>query len=94
LAGCRGDIAGDPALTSAASSAWRHGLRLGLRCVLSCAPLIVLLFVFGMMTLWAMVLVTAAITLERLLPDGIRAARVIGASTIIAGLVMVGRAVA
>jgi predicted metal-binding membrane protein len=73
-------------------SAWRHGLHLGLHCVRCCAAFTVMLLAIGMMDLHAMALVTLAITLERLLPDPERVARVIGAVTAITGLVMLVRA--
>lgn len=46
--------------------AWRDGVRLGLHCNAACANLTAVLLVFGAMDLRAMVLVTAAVTAERL----------------------------
>jgi len=44
------------------------------------------------MDLCAMAIVTAAITVERLAPDGERAARAIGAVAVVAGLLLIARA--
>jgi predicted metal-binding membrane protein len=71
-----------------AGNAWRHGLRLGLHCVCCCAGATASLLAIGLMDLRAMVAVTAAITAERLIPDGARAARAIGTVAIAAGLVL------
>jgi len=73
-------------LRADARTAWRHGLRLGIRCVHCCFGLTVILLVVGVMDLRAMALVTAAISVERLAPDGLRAARFIGAVLIVAGM--------
>jgi predicted metal-binding membrane protein len=66
-------------------AAWRHGLEIGLRCVCCCAALTAVLLVLGVMDLRAMVLVTLAISAERLMPASIRAARAIGAILLLAG---------
>jgi len=79
-----------PAVTGAA---WRYGLRLGLHCCGCCASLMVVLLVAGVMDLRAMAVVTACITLERLLPDGERAARAIGVVIVGAGSIMIARTV-
>jgi predicted metal-binding membrane protein len=76
-------------LPADAGTAWRHGLRLGLHCSYCCSGLIVILLVIGVMDLWTMAAVTAAITLERLAPAGERVARVIGAVIIGAGLFLI-----
>jgi predicted metal-binding membrane protein len=60
-------------------AAWRHGVRIGLDCAYCCANLMAILLFAGLMDLRAMAVVTAAITIERLAPGGVRAARVIGA---------------
>lgn len=92
LACCRGMPAAGP--TGDARTAWRHGLHLGRHCVRCCAALTIMLLAIGMMDLTAMALVTAAITLERLLPAGDRVARAIGIVAIIAGVGMMVRALA
>jgi len=73
-------------------TAWRYGLRLGFDCSCCCAGLTAILFVIGVMDLRAMAVVTAAITVERLLPAGERVARIIGVVIIAAGLLMIARA--
>lgn len=79
-------------LPADAGTAWRHGLRLGLDCGLCCGGLTVILLVLGVMDLRAMSAVTAAITGERLLPNGERAAHAIGAVVVGAGLALIARA--
>ena len=73
-------------------TAWRHGLRLGLHCSTCCAGLTAVLLVIGVMDLRAMAAVTAVITVERLAPEGERVARAVGALVVVAGLVMLVRA--
>lgn len=96
LAHCRA-APGEATLASGAapagiSAAWRHGLRLGLHCACSCIGLTLVLLVVGIMDLRAMIVVTAAITLERLAPEGQRVAQGIGAVVIGAGMVLIARA--
>ncbi|NPT41765.1 DUF2182 domain-containing protein [Paraburkholderia sp. 1N] len=81
------------ALPADAATAWRHGLRLGLHCSYCCAGLTTILLVAGVMDLRVMAVVTAAITVERLVPRGERAARVIGAGIVGAGVLLIARAV-
>jgi predicted metal-binding membrane protein len=81
-------------LPADAGTAWRHGLRLGRHCVDSCANLMAILLVIGVMDLRAMFVVAAAITVERLVPAGERAARVTGAVIVGAGVFLIARAVA
>jgi predicted metal-binding membrane protein len=69
-----------------AQAAWRYGLNLGLHCSQCCAGLMTVLVVTGIMDLRAMALVTAAITLERLSPVGVRIAHLTGGAAIAAGL--------
>lgn len=76
-----------------AGKAWRQGLRLGLHCSQCCAGLMAILLAVGVMDLRAMAAVAAAITAERLVPDGERVARAIGAVVIGAGLFLMTRAV-
>jgi len=75
-----------------ARSAWRHGLRLGVHCSLCCCGLMMVLLVTGVMSLGAMALVAAAITAERFAPWPERTARFTGALVIVAGVVMLTRA--
>ena len=90
LACCRETPGRGVTLPADARTAVRHGLRLGLHCS-CCAGLTTILLVIGVMDLRAMAVVTAAITAERLAP-GARAARVIGAVGVAAGLVLIARA--
>jgi predicted metal-binding membrane protein len=73
-------------------SAWRHGLRFGLHCAYCCAGLMSILLVVGVMDLRAMILVTAAITAERLTPQGVRVARAIGVVTVACDVLLLLRA--
>jgi predicted metal-binding membrane protein len=74
-------------------TAWRHGLRLGLHCLRCCAGPMAVLLATGVMDLTGMVVVTAAICLERLVPGGERLARVTGGIAVLAGAVMILQAV-
>lgn len=93
LACCRETPACERTLPSDASTAWRHGLHLGLRCGSCCAGPMTVLLVLGVMDLWAMAVVTVAMTAERLAPAGARVARAMGAVAVGAGLLMIARAV-
>ncbi|HEX2114134.1 MAG TPA: DUF2182 domain-containing protein [Alphaproteobacteria bacterium] len=79
-------------LPADAGTAWRHGLRLGRHCSYSCAGLIAILLVIGVMDLRAMAVVTAAITVERLAPAGERVTRATGAVIVGAGLFLLTQA--
>jgi len=81
-------------LSADAGTAWRHGLCLGFHCSYACAGLTAILLVIGVMDLRAMILVTAAITAERLAPNGERVARAVGAIVVGAGLLLIARAAA
>ena len=78
----------------AAGAAWRQGLRLGLHCCACSAGPTAILLAVGIMELRAMAVVAAAVTIERLAPDGARAARAIGVVAIGGGLLLIVRAVA
>jgi predicted metal-binding membrane protein len=67
-------------------------MRLGAHCVHCCLGLTVMLLVIGVMELRAMALVTAAISVERFAPGGLRAARWIGAGLVATGLFLTARA--
>jgi len=92
LASCREAPALGRVLSSDAAAAWRHGLRLGLHCAYGCAGLTAILLVLGVMDLRVMVLVTAAITGERLTANGERAARSIGIVVVAVGLLLIAKA--
>jgi predicted metal-binding membrane protein len=83
----------DCELPTDAGAAWRYGLRLGLHCSYCCAGLTSILLVAGVMNVWVMAGVTAAITIERLAPFSEDVARVIGVVIVSVGLALVGRAV-
>jgi predicted metal-binding membrane protein len=91
LACCR--AAGRGPVSADAGTAWRHGLRLGLHCAKCNVGLMAILLGLGVMDLRAMVVVTAAITVERLAPAGERVARATGAVALMAGLFLIARAV-
>lgn len=85
---CRQTPVPGRAMRADAVTAWRHGLRLGLHCTYACAGPMVILLVLGVMDLRVMAVVTAAITLERFAPAGLRVARAIGAVVVATGLFM------
>jgi predicted metal-binding membrane protein len=89
LAWCREAPVCRCTLPADANAALRHGLRLGLHCSYCCAGPMAVLLVTGVMDLRAMLVVAAAITIERLAPAGERAARVTGAAAIAAGLFLI-----
>lgn len=91
LAGCR-EVPVRDCLPAKPTAAWRYGLRLGMHCGCSSAGLTAILLVTGVMDLFAMAVVTAAITVERLAPDGQHAAQGIGVLVIGAGVFLLGRA--
>ena len=92
LACCRGEHDRGQPPESAVGAAWRHGLRLGLECCYCCGSLMVLLLVGGVMDIGAMSVVTLAVTVERLAPDGERVARSVGFAVVGAGLLLIARA--
>jgi predicted metal-binding membrane protein len=79
--------------SSDAGVAWGHGVRLGIDCAYCCAGLMAIPLVVGIMDLRVMAAATVAITAERLLPDGVRAARTVGVLCVAAGLFLIVRAV-
>jgi predicted metal-binding membrane protein len=92
LACCREAPGRDCMLSAQSSAAWRLGLRFGVHCGLSCANLTAILLVIGVMDLRAMAAITAAITVERLVPAGKDVAQAIGFAVVGAGLIMIARA--
>jgi predicted metal-binding membrane protein len=92
LACCR-QAGHDRARPANAGTAWRYGLRLGLHCSHSCAGLMAIWLVIGVMDLRTMAVVTAAILVERLAPAGERVARILGVVIVGAGLFLLTRAV-
>ena len=74
-----------------AVGAWWHGLSLGVRCVLGCGSLMLALLAIGMMNVVAMVVVTVAITAERLMPVRLQVARVTGVVIVVVGVLTIAR---
>lgn len=75
-----------------ARSAWRHGVSIGLHCSYCCAGFTAILLASGVMDLRVMAAVTAAITAERLAPDGVRVAHVIGVVVLGVGALTIAQA--
>ncbi|MPW20213.1 DUF2182 domain-containing protein [Paraburkholderia sp. CNPSo 3157] len=94
LACCRYTSVSGCASRTDARAAWLHGLRLGVHCCYCCAGLTAVLLIDGIMNLYAMAFVTAAITAERLAPAGERVARAIGVVVVAMGITMIARAFA
>jgi predicted metal-binding membrane protein len=92
LACCRAAPEYEGMLRTDAGAAWRQGLRHGFHCSVCCAGLMAILLVVGVMNLRATTVLAAAIAVERLAPNGERAARAIGAVTVGAGLFLIARA--
>jgi predicted metal-binding membrane protein len=94
LACCREPSRCKHTLPTDAATAGRHGLRLGLHCIYGRAGFTVILLVIGIMDVRVMALITAAITAERLAPNGERVARAIGIVVVGVGLLLIARAAA
>jgi predicted metal-binding membrane protein len=93
LACCRESPGCGRPLPADARTAWRHGLRIGVHCSRCCASLMAILLCIGVMDLRAMVVVAAAITVERVAPAGERIARGTGVVFGGAGVFLLVRAV-
>jgi len=78
--------------TPCTGSAWRDGVRHGVRCIRSCGGLTVAWVAIGVMDLHAMLLVTLAITAERLAPTRFPVSRLVGALVVTQGLLLLVRA--
>jgi predicted metal-binding membrane protein len=72
--------------------AWRHGIRQGAYCAVCCAAPMMALLVLGTMNLGVMILVTAVITMEKLMPKPEFLVRISGIAALITGGVMIARA--
>lgn len=88
---CRRSTVTGATLSADFPTAWRHGLRLGIHCCYCCAAPMAVLLVAGVMNTTAMMVVTAAISAERLAPAGERIAKITGVITIGVGLFMAVR---
>ena len=93
LARCRQACVSAQSVPKNVMTAWRDGCRLGIDCGLSCAGPMAVLFVAGLMDARMMLVITAAITAERVAPAGARVARLTGALALVAGLAMCVRAI-
>jgi predicted metal-binding membrane protein len=93
LACCRMHPARACARSHDARAAWRLGVRHGLDCARCCGNLMAIPLVVGLMDARAMLLVGAAIAIERLAPAGARLARVIGIVVLGAGVSSIVRAI-
>jgi predicted metal-binding membrane protein len=92
LGRCRDTSACGLSLSPGAMGAFPDGLRLGWHCVLCSAGLMVVLLVAGMMDLRVVALLAAAIAVERLAPWPVPAARAGGVLALLAGAVVIVRA--
>lgn len=92
LALCREGPGSGCAVPAGAGAAWRHGLQLGAHCSRSCAGLMAVVLLLGVMDVRVMAAATAAITAERLAPKGARVARAVGVFVVATGLVQLARA--
>lgn len=92
LACCRDTAGHGCTLPADAGAAWRYGLRLGRHCGYCCGNQMAILLVTGIMDLRTMVVVAAAISIERLVPACGSAARAIGVVTVGAGIFLMLRA--
>ena len=90
---CGGPYVTPPVGPARMMSALRTGARLGVACGLSCAAPMAVLLVAGLMDMRLMIVITAAITAERVAPPAARIARVTGAVAIVAGVVLCVRAI-
>jgi predicted metal-binding membrane protein len=68
------------------SSAFKYGIRLGIHCSCCCAGLTAVLLVINVMDVRAMTVLTAAISLERLSPSGLRVPYAVGIVTVGVGV--------
>lgn len=91
LASCRRDPVASGMTSGDAGAAARFGLRLGLDCTRSCANLMLVPLVAGIMDVPVMAAVGLAIAAERLAPSGARIARVTGVVVIVTGLYPIAR---
>lgn len=89
LARCRVPAVG----STSVMMAWRSGCRFGIDCMLSCAAPMAVLLTAGLMNTHMMLVITAAITAERVMPAGARVARLTGTIALVAGTIMCLRAI-
>lgn len=83
---CRWARVTNPLAPRQVITAWRDGCMLGVACALSCAAPMAVLLAAGLMNARMMLVITAAITAERVGAASARVARVSGALIVVAGL--------
>ena len=86
LARCRPARVSALSRPSTAIMACLQGARFGVDCALSCAGPMAVLWVVGLMDIPMMLIITAAITAERVAPAGVRVARFTGLVALTVGL--------
>lgn len=84
---CRHACAPPHRVSKNVAAAWRDGCRLGVDCGLSCSGPMAVLLAAGLTDTRMMVVITVAITAERVGPAGVRIARLTGALAVAAGVV-------
>jgi predicted metal-binding membrane protein len=92
LARCRDRSCCLPGRRPGPRAALRDGVRLGRRCARCCAAPMAVLVLWGVMDVVAMIVVGAAITVERLAPRPRPIVRALGAAAIAAGGIAIARA--
>jgi predicted metal-binding membrane protein len=85
---CRNAPACASSLLQGPRSAWQTGLHLGFDCCLCCGSLMMIVLVIDVMDLATMAGVTAAISIERLVPFARRAAQMVGLLVVTLGVVL------
>ena len=91
---CRGPLAcGVWSTRRAAWPAWQTGIRSGITCVSCCSGPTLILLALGMMNPAVIVLVTAVIAMEKLMPKPDLIVRLWGIIALIVGTIMIGRLV-
>jgi predicted metal-binding membrane protein len=88
---CRSRV-GELSQSRSASQGWLFGWRLGVDCVVCCLGFMLLLLAVGMTNLQLMIVVGAAIAVERLAPWPRLASRFTGAGAFVLGIVAIARA--
>ena len=89
---CRGSLACGVSISRrGAWSAWRAGIRSGISCVTCCSGPTLILLALGMMNPAVIVLVTAMIAMEKLMPKPELIVRPSGTIAVIVGLIMINR---
>jgi predicted metal-binding membrane protein len=94
LAVCREAAGHGRTLPRSVGAAWRHGWCLGAHCVQSCAGLTIVMLALGVMDLRVMAAVAAAVTAERLAPNGVRTAHAVGVVAMAVGVATMALAAA